>query len=70
MTVEDLRTERVCPRCGYSISPGFWHREQPQPEGASHVVCSLERANGMILKGPLVEVLNQYLTELNGVPQT
>jgi hypothetical protein len=26
-------------------------------------VCSLQRANGLILRGPLVEVINAYLDE-------
>lgn len=63
MTVEDLRTERTCPRCRYSISPGFYHEEQPQPEGASHVVCSLKRMPGVSLRGPLVDVIRTYLDE-------
>lgn len=61
--VEDMRTERGCPRCRYSIGPGFWHKEQPQPEGSNVVVCSMERANGMILRGPLVDVLTAYFDE-------
>jgi len=60
VTIEDFTIERECPRCRYTIRPGYWHEEHPQPEGGSHVVCSLRRANGMAMRGPLVEVLNAY----------
>lgn len=62
MSVEDFRIERECPRCRYAISPGYFHEEQPQPEGASHVVCSLRRTHA-ILRGPMVEVIDHYLSE-------
>ena len=62
MTVEDYTVERICPRCQYPISPGFKHVTQVQPEGASHVVCSLERAGpGLAMPGPLVETIVLYL---------
>lgn len=61
--IEDFRTVRVCPRCRYTIHPGYWHEEQPQPEGASHVVCKLRSANGAILRGPMTEVISKYLDE-------
>lgn len=61
--VEDFRTERTCPKCQYPIRPGWFHEERPQPEGANVTVCSLRRANGAILRGPLVDVLTQYLDE-------
>ena len=61
-TIEDFRTERVCPRCGYTIHPGYWHEEMKQPEGANVVVCSLRRTHA-ILRGPLVDVIGKYLDE-------
>lgn len=67
--IEDFRTVRECPRCRYTIYPGFYHKEQPQPEGASHVVCSLERT-AAILRGPVVQVINAYLNEVAGAERT
>lgn len=64
MTVEDLRTERTCPRCLYSVRPGWVHEEMKQPEGSNVTVCKLERAPaGVSLRGPLVEVIGAYLDE-------
>ena len=68
MSVEDLRTERTCPRCRYTIYPGAIHVEQPQPEGSTHVVCSLKVMPGVSLRGPVVEVIAHYLTENEGAP--
>lgn len=48
--------DRVCPRCRYDIRGGWEHIEQKQPEGASHVVCSLKR-----VVRPLVEAITLYL---------
>lgn len=48
--------DRECPRCRYPITGGFEHVEQPQPPGASHVVCSLKR-----VQRPLVEAISIYL---------
>ena len=64
MTIDDFRTELVCPRCRYTIHPVFWHEEMKQPEGASHVVCSLRRTDA-ILRGPMVDVISKYLDEKN-----
>lgn len=63
MSVEDTRTERVCPRCQYPVRPGWLHQERPQPPGSNVTVCSLQRANGLILRGPMIEVLTAYLDE-------
>lgn len=60
--IEDFRTERECPRCRYTIHPGYFHEEQPQPEGASHVVCTLRRTRA-VMRGPMVEVISTYLNE-------
>lgn len=37
-------TLRPCPDCGYDIHPGYQHSRMEQPPGASHSVCSLDRA--------------------------
>lgn len=42
-TDDDVPNARPCPDCGYNIEPGFQHSRQPQPDGASHVVCRLTR---------------------------
>lgn len=59
MAVDDLRTERICTRCGYTMSPHTYHEEMPQPEGSNVVVCSLARSAAS-MRGPLVEVLDAY----------
>lgn len=43
-TDHDWMNERPCPDCGYTIHPGWEHGRHPQPQGASHVVCRLQRA--------------------------
>lgn len=64
MSVEDLRTERVCPRCGYTIGPGFIHEEVPQPADSNVVVCDLKRMpRGVTLRGPMVEVIARYFDD-------
>ena len=62
--VEDFRVDRVCPRCRFKIFAGFRHEEQPQLTRSNVVVCRLKKVPaGMILKGPLVDVLDAFLTE-------
>lgn len=43
---------RPCPDCGYDIHPGWEHGRIPQPEGGSHVVCSLQKVQSLSKFGP------------------
>lgn len=48
----DVLSLRPCPDCGYDIYPGWQHGRTPQPAGASHVVCALQRVQALRRFGP------------------
>lgn len=43
-TDKDVLSRRHCPDCGYEIEPRWEHGRHPQPEGASHSMCRLQKA--------------------------